>query len=99
MVTSLGLFFFRIIYLFICLSREREREREQELKHKQGERQAEGEVGSSLSKERDVGLNPRSRDPDLSQRSMLNRLSHPGVPQFRDITNEAAVNIPLRVSV
>ena len=40
--------------------------------HKQGELEAEGEVGSPPSKERDVGLDPRTQ--------MLNQLSHPGAP-------------------
>ena len=45
--------------------------------HTQGEQQAEreGEAGSLLSKEPDVGFYPRIWDHDLSQRQMLNRLS------------------------
>jgi len=46
--------------LFIC---QRERRAS---KHKHGERQAEGEAGFLLSKEPDVGLDPRTLDHDLS---------------------------------
>ena len=40
--------------------------------------EGEGETDSPLSREPYVGLNPRTHD--LSQRQMLNRLSHPGTP-------------------
>ena len=38
----------------------------------------EGEAGFLLSREPDVGLDPRTPGSDLSQRQKLNGLSHPG---------------------
>ena len=46
-----------------------------------GEVGAEGEAGSLLSREPDVGLIPGPRDHDLSQRQTLDQLNHPGVPK------------------
>lgn len=46
-----------------------------------GERaEAEGQAGSSLSRECDAGLNPRTWDRDLSPRHVFNQLGHPGTP-------------------
>ena len=56
LVESLGLAFLKILFIYLS-----ERKREQASMHKQGELQAEGEVGSLLSKEPDVGLDdPRT---------------------------------------
>jgi len=41
--------------------------------------EGEGEAASLLSREPNVGLHPRPRDHDLSQRQDLNWLSHPGI--------------------
>ena len=63
------LFFYDFIYVFV---RERV--------HKQGEWQAEGEAGSPLSREPDVGLNPRmpGSQPELKADAQLTELSrHP----------------------
>ena len=48
----------------------------------QGAAEGEGEADSPLSRESDVGLNPRS------QRQMLNRLSYPGAPRVVSILNK-----------
>ena len=40
----------------------------------------EGEADSLMSREPNAGSIPRPQDPDLSQRQMLNRVSHPGAP-------------------
>lgn len=55
-----------------------------ETAHKQVDQQTEGEgeVGSLLSREPDWVSIPGLWDHDLSQRQMLNRLSHPGALQF-----------------
>ena len=42
--------------------------------------EGEGEADSSLSREVMQGLIPGPWDHDLSQRQMLNHLSHPGTP-------------------
>ena len=54
-INKIFFFFKDFIYLF-------DRERERERAHKQAERQAkgEGEEGSPLSREPDVGLDPRT---------------------------------------
>ena len=52
------------------------RERAQTGGWAEGER--EGEADSPLSREPNVGLNPKTQDHDLSRRQTLNRLSHPG---------------------
>ena len=50
--------FLKILFIYLSeRGRKRERERRE---HKQGEWQAEGEAGSPLSKEPDVGLNHRT---------------------------------------
>ena len=46
-----------LLNLFV---REKEREQASELAQAEGERETEGEAGSPLSKEPDVGLNPRA---------------------------------------
>ena len=63
-------FFFLIFYLF-----EREKENAGEREHTQGEEEAD----SLLSRKPNVKLDPRTRDHDLSQKQMVNRLSHPDV--------------------
>lgn len=57
---------------FYLRKRAHRREHEREHKHEDGAGK-EGEADSLLSREQDVGL-----DHDLSQRKMLNCLSHPG---------------------
>jgi len=47
--------------------------------HKQREQQAEGETDSPLSREPDVGLNPRTLGLCLEPKADTNRRSHPGV--------------------
>ena len=54
------------------------------------EAEGEGEVGSPLSREPDAGWITGPEDHDLSQRQMLNCLSHPGAPKndlLHDIPN------------
>jgi len=48
------------IYIYVCIFFLRFYLFVRERAHKQGEQQAEGEAGSPLSKEPDVGLNPRN---------------------------------------
>ena len=62
--------FLKRFYLFIC-------EREHECG---GWTEGEGQADIPLSREPDVGLNPKIWDHDLSQRETLNQLSHPGNP-------------------
>lgn len=57
-----------------------EDESERERVNKQREWQADREAGSPLSKDPDVGLDPRPPDHDLSRRQMPNYLKHPGTP-------------------
>ena len=54
----------------------------------------EGEADSSLSKEPNPGLDPRTpgpRDHDLSRRQMLSQLSHTGTP-LKDVS-KAIINM------
>ena len=44
--------------------------------------EGEGEAGSPLSREPDMGLNPRTLDHDLSRRQKFNGLRHPGAPEI-----------------
>ena len=44
--------------------------------------EGEGEVGSGLNREPDVGLDPRTQDHGLSPRQTLDQLSHPRVPKL-----------------
>ena len=55
---------------------------ERECEHKQGEGWWEAEAGSPLSRELDVGLDPRTLDHDQSQRQTFNQLSHSGAPEI-----------------
>lgn len=57
--------------------------RKREQAQNQGKLQAEGEgeAGSLLSKEWDVGLTPGSGDHDLGRRQMLSELNQSGAPQ------------------
>ena len=48
--------------------------------------EGEGEADSPLSRELMRGLIPGSWDHDLSQRQMLNHLSHPGAPGLSLLT-------------
>ena len=57
----------------------------------QREGDTESEAGSRLravSTELDVGLEPTTRDHDLSQSQMVNRLSHPGAPEHLEFKQE-----------
>ena len=49
--------------------------------------EGEGKAGSQLSRVPDLGLDPRPWDPDLSQRQMLNEMSHPGTPDTKAFLN------------
>ena len=40
-----------------------------------------GRSRSLLSRELDVGCDPRTQDPDSSRRQTLNQLNHPGAPR------------------
>lgn len=62
--------FFKILFYFF----EAEREHEQ----KRGRGKEEWEADSPLTREPDVWLDPSSWDHELSQRQMVNQLSHPG---------------------
>lgn len=58
-----------------------------------GEGKAEGEAGFPWSREPIMGLHPSipgtpgPRDHDLSPRHTLNKLSHPGAPEYISITS------------
>ena len=71
--TSLVWFFFKKI-LFVYLTESAHTEA-------RGAAEGDGEAGSLLSMEIDVGLDPGPWEHDLSRRQMLNLLSHPGAPQ------------------